>query len=375
MNNLQDKASTEINLVEKYLKEGFPAISPRGSTMRSALSLAAKDMGADYQRFRDRVGTPDVPGRYKRLYNLEVNWGISTPPPVSERHIPIRVDRDIKVSDDKVKKPGLHYDIREEKSPSPIRNKLVVKKDVINICYMTDTHVAPGDNLDRLRWIARHVGETQPDFFRHGGDMSTFDSCSTHEPIVSIKAFNRPSIADDLAITEEAFDVMHQEIGDDFKGRLDIDLGNHEHRLYRYENVNPPSFLTHTVELEKIYKKYGWRHTAYGTINLINNVGFTHVPYNAMGKPYGSRPSLARDMTFDLVYGHTHVCDFETVKKVAGSVTILNGPCSLPTGHIEDYAKLNPTGWKYGIIDICIVDEHIESFQFVSMRELERRYG
>ena len=49
--------------------------------------------------------------------------------------------------------------------------------------------------------------------------------------------------------------------------------------------------------------------------------------------------------------------------------------CALPFGHIEEYAKLNLTGWSWGIVELGIWDQHIQESQFISMDRLEKQYG
>jgi len=43
--------------------------------------------------------------------------------------------------------------------------------------------------------------------------------------------------------------------------------------------------------------------------------------------------------------------------------------------HVEQYAKLNMTGWSYGIVELAIWDNHIQEKNFISMDRLERDYG
>jgi hypothetical protein len=46
----------------------------------------------------------------------------------------------------------------------------------------------------------------------------------------------------------------------------------------------------------------------------------------------------------------------------------------LPHDHVEDYAKMNLTGWSWGIVELGIWDNHIQESQFISMDRLEKTY-
>ena len=54
---------------------------------------------------------------------------------------------------------------------------------------------------------------------------------------------------------------------------------------------------------------------------------------------------------------------------------IINVGCALPFGHIEEYARLNMTGWSWGIVELGIWDNHIQESQFISMDRLKKQYG
>lgn len=253
-------------------------------------------------------------------------------------------------------------------------NRSVEDGEAIRVCYVTDTHYHPGDNPERLRWVARHIGETQPDRIRHGGDFCDYDSVSTHDPVGSIKAKTKPSLAADMEANEEALYVFDKELGPSTIPR-DFDCGNHEERLKRYETLRGELDGSLWFRIQELYARYRWRFHEYGTINFCGGVGFTHIPQAANGNPYGSPAIILRDLTHDLVCGHTHKGGDYPMAKIGGGVTLYNGGCSLPHGVVKDYAKLNPTHWRYGINEITISSGKVTGFSFISMLELQRRYA
>ena len=86
---------------------------------------------------------------------------------------------------------------------------------------------------------------------------------------------------------------------------------------------------------------------------------------------------IANDATNDIVFGHTHKYRDWKSPKIGDKnfVRIINVGCALPFGHIEEYAKLNLTGWSWGIVELGIWDQHIQESQFISMDRLEKQYG
>lgn len=87
--------------------------------------------------------------------------------------------------------------------------------------------------------------------------------------------------------------------------------------------------------------------------------------------------TVALNATFDILFGHTHHRSATHRGKFGpnNSVTIINTGCSLPDGHIEEYAKLSTTGWWWGGVSLTIRDRRIQDHKFVSMSEIVRRYG
>ena len=249
-------------------------------------------------------------------------------------------------------------------------------EDWYRVLYWTDTHVAPGDNFERLRWIANFVNLTKPDHVWHGGDMATFDSCSTYDPIGGSKHKKRPSIKEDLECLEQALAVYHHTL-DSTDIPHSFNEGNHEYRLKKYEDKDAMLDKVLYPQLKNTFTQYGWDYYPYGEMVFLEGVGFTHVPFARTGKPYGSAAIMLRDMTHDLVYGHTHAFNKLTQPKMGqqNKVTLLNGGCTLPYNHVEEYAKLNPTGWEYGVIEISLYKGQIKDTSFTSLPTLQRIYN
>lgn len=127
------------------------------------------------------------------------------------------------------------------------------------------------------------------------------------------------------------------------------------------------------------FTQYGWRTTDFGEFLFIDGVGFTHVPLNEMGRPYGGKTALSRianDATFSIVFGHTHKDQVYRAPKIGptNSIKVVNLGCALPHGHVEAYARMSTTGWGYGVYELTLQGGHILSERKFDMIEIRDRY-
>jgi hypothetical protein len=162
--------------------------------------------------------------------------------------------------------------------------------------------------------------------------------------------------------------------------RKEFVVGNHEHRLYKFQNINPEVYGMMQMEFESILKSRGWNFHAYGKYLTINSVDFVHIPQNMMGKPVGGKfaaNTIGRESIHDVFVGHTHRFSVTSVPKLGQNrrVKVVETGCCLPHGHIEDYAEHNQTGWSWDVIDAVIHEGRIEVANQTPMFELERKYG
>jgi hypothetical protein len=258
----------------------------------------------------------------------------------------------------------------------PYRRDAVSDAGPVRVTVIGDLHVAPGQDLSRLRWIARHVGETRPDHIVQIGDWASFDSVSTHDPVGSIKAKNRPTLREDIEALHESLEVFDRELGASSTPRI-VTLGNHEHRVCRYEDLRAELEDSIWRETLQEFARYRWQTADFGRVVFIGGVGFVHVPLNGIGKPHSSPNIIGNNLPHDLIRGHSHKAMYATFPKIGEDVgfTLIDVGTSLPHGHVESYAKLAQTGWYWGIHDVTIRGGRIDDFARISMKTLEAKYG
>jgi len=256
---------------------------------------------------------------------------------------------------------------RPKKSHKPIR--------VLAIGDCHDSVEIP--DKSRFYAMGKYAKENNIDKIIQIGDFSSMDSMSFHEPNWTKKGQAKPSFKKEILSFFEALSAFDEGLGG-HEATKHVTLGNHEDRIGRFVNEHPE-----LAELlyEKVYElltDFGWSYSPFGEFHFVGDVGFTHVPLNTMGKPYGGKNSenqIGNDSLHDIVYGHTHKAVVKHIPKIGQEyVTVVNLGCSLPHGYIEDYAKHSVTGWSYGVYDLTIQDGKIKEHSWVSMQTLMKDY-
>jgi predicted phosphodiesterase len=252
------------------------------------------------------------------------------------------------------------------------------KKQPIRVLAIGDSHDGP-ELPDKSRFYAMgaYAKEHKVDRIIQIGDFASMDSMSSHDPNWTKKGQAKPAFKEDVGSLLEALARLDDGLGG-HKATKHITFGNHEDRIARFENNNPEVFELLYEQVYELFSDFGWSYSPFGEFHFVGDVGFTHVPLNAMGKPFGGKHSenqISNDILHDVVYGHTHKAVVKHFPKAGNEiVTVMNLGCSLPEGHVEDYAKHSITGWSYGVYDITIRDGRIRGYTWVSMEELMEKY-
>lgn len=241
-----------------------------------------------------------------------------------------------------------------------------------------DAHDGPAIAKDRFRWFGQFVAERRPDVVIQIGDMFSLDSLCRYDGNETLKGKSKPSLKMDLASGKQALEAFKEGL-DGYEVERHCTLGNHEDRVESFTNRTPEVAELLTDNLHTILTDGGWSYSPFGVLHFVGGVAFTHSPLTTMGKPYGgmyAENQIARDSLHDLVFGHTHKGLHKTFPKLGHRhLTIINTGCALPDGHIEAYARHSLTGWTFGIWELEIERGGIQGARWVTMRELEERYG
>lgn len=250
------------------------------------------------------------------------------------------------------------------------------------VLVIGDLHQDPRHphRLEVLTWMARYASEHRYERIIQVGDWSTFDSVNMHDDNRSLAARTKPSIRDDLDNLRQSHNAFRRGIDPDYRPKLDFLLGNHEHRVERFENSNPEAHGTFTLARDETFLQFGWRTRPYGELFYLDGVAFTHHPTNGAGRAYGGKSGpnrAANESTVPVVSGHTHRRQVHDAPKIGpiDVISMVEVGCGLPYGEVESYAKHGLTGWWHGVVPMTIRSGVITDLNFVSMLTLRDRYS
>ena len=258
-----------------------------------------------------------------------------------------------------------------------------MKSKILKVLVIGDTHDSPSiPDKTRFGWFAKHIRKSKPDYVVQIGDFITLDSCTHYIRDDTYTAkIEKPLFTAEMQSMDSAMEEFNYHLKA-FQIKKYITLGNHEKRLWRYEDKNPTFYGLGQKEFFGICKKYDWKVVPYGTYLMLGGVGFIHAPLNPMGKEYGGEASerqVANKSKIDIVFGHSHRAQDNRVSKISDTkndfTRVVNVGCSMPQGHIESYARHSLTGWTYQICEVRIWDNHIQEVNNISMKTLEKNYG
>lgn len=258
-----------------------------------------------------------------------------------------------------------------------VRQDNTSRAEKIRVICIGDAHDSPAlTDKSRFKWIGKYCRQEKPDVVIQIGDFATLDSLNTHVPNETFQGKSKPTYMADMASFNEALTEMNLPDGQE----RHCTLGNHERRLYAFEDKAPEAYGMMQFELQSVFERHKWTFSPYGQITYYGGVGFVHAALNRLNKTYGGKnaeQTIANDSIHDLVIGHSHTERRHRAPKIGGNnyVQIINVGCALPDQHIEDYAQHALTGWSYGIADMTIKNGHVQDYHFVSMNRLGERYG
>lgn len=316
--------------------------------------LAAKDLGIVQSSLCDRLGEAERRGIYDRK-----NKAILKPRPLTGENKRVA---ELEAALKRAFRPV--YTVRHDTATD----------ERIRVVVIGDAHDDPKQPKDRFEWIGHYINQERPDVVIQIGDFANFDSLNTHVPNETFNGKAKPTFLADVGSLRLAIDAINSKLN--YIPERHCTLGNHERRLYLFEDSAPEAHGMMSCEIDCTFRDRGWTYSPYGQIYMRGGVGFVHAALNRMGKTYGGKnaeTTIANDAVFDLVIGHSHVERVYRAPKIGtgNEIQIMNVGCALPEGHVEEYAAHALTGWAWGIADIEIRGGHIKDRRFVTMTKLE----
>lgn len=249
------------------------------------------------------------------------------------------------------------------------------------VMYYCDAHDRIDLDKERFKWLGKYARDHKPDMIVNGGDTFDVDSLNSHVGDDTVEGRLKPDFEMELVSLNCALQEFDEYCPKDIPKF--ITLGNHEQRVYGYENSHPSVGTIMSGEMEAVFDYYGYQITPYRSVLEIDGVWFTHCPHNGMRKPIGGvngTATVAKSSPRSIIYGHTHRRE-EYVFAQAGydnapnnSVRAYNGGCFLPHGVKFHYARASQSAWDYGFSMITIADGKITDVEWITLEKLQRMY-
>lgn len=259
-----------------------------------------------------------------------------------------------------------------------IRTDQTSQSSKVRVVCIGDAHDSPEiEDKSRFEWIGKYINQTKPDIVIQIGDFATLDSLNTHVPNETYAGKSKPTFMRDMESFNLALDAM--QLNDGIERHCT--LGNHERRLWLFEERAPEAYGMMQFELSRIFERHKWTMSPYGAIHYVGGVGFVHAPLNRLGKTVGGKNAentVANELIHDLVFGHSHVERTTRYSKIGANNYVIscNVGCALPDRHVEKYAEHSMSGgWSWGVMDLEIQHGHIQGRSWVPMERLGEMYG
>lgn len=248
---------------------------------------------------------------------------------------------------------------------------------------LPDAQVKPDHNYDYLERIGLYLIDKQPDVVVNIGDFADMASLSSYD--VGKKSFEGRRYRSDVEASHLAMARLLKPIEDfnqrqrkngkkQYKPRMVLTLGNHEHRINRVVDSDPK--LDGTISIDDLgYDTFGWEVHPFLEVCVIDGIAYSHYFITGTSnRPIQSTNILLNKKHMSCVAGHQQGRQVSygyraDGRRIAG---IIAGSCY---EHDEDY--MGPQGnrhWR-GCIMLNEVDDGCFDEMFISLDYLKRKYG
>lgn len=258
-------------------------------------------------------------------------------------------------------------------SPPPFSNKGKTRVLVIGDAH--DTPALP--DKSRFKWMGMLCEDARPEYVVQIGDFADFDSLNSHVKNETLGGKQKTPFMNDIHSLRSALNEFGSQLS--YEPIKHVTIGNHENRIWRYEDINPEVSGMMSHQLTSSLQDAGWGYSEYGAWYFVEGVGFTHAPFHGGSSPKTQSPalvSIANKLRWDAVMGHTHK-KIDSQHEAYGEkpISTVNVGCALPQGYIFPYAEHGLNAWWWGCALMTIYDGSISETQWYSMRTLEERYA
>jgi hypothetical protein len=252
----------------------------------------------------------------------------------------------------------------------------------MKILVIPDCQVKAGVPLEHLTWAGKAIVDYMPDVVINIGDFADMPSLSTHD-IKGSKYFEGLRYRTDIDVAKDAMQLLLAPLKEvqakqkrnkekQYRPRMVMTIGNHEHRIDRAINNNPT--LDGLISVKDLGYENDWEVHSFLHPVFINGVGFNHYwPVGAMGRPASSPSVIINKLHMSCVAGHQQGKQVAYGKRADGQpiCAIIAGSYYL---HDESYMdQLSNKHWRGLVVLNEVEDGHFDEM-FLSIEYLRRKY-
>lgn len=246
-----------------------------------------------------------------------------------------------------------------------------------------DCQVKDGVPMEHLEWIGMYIVDKKPDVIINIGDFADMPSLSSYDR--GTKSFEGRRYKKDIEATKAGMNLLLGPIREynerarrnkdkQYRPRMVLTLGNHEHRINRAVEADPK--LDGTISIDDLcYEQSGWEQYDFLQPVTIDGVVYAHyLASGVMGRPITTAQAMVNKVHQSAVVGHQQGRQIAFGKRADGSefTCIIAGSAYL---HNEDF--LGHQGNKHwrGIIMLHEVHDGNFDESMISLNFLRQKYG
>ena len=157
--------------------------------------------------------------------------------------------------------------------------------------------------MRHLDAISNYIQEKRPDVIVNLGDFADLPSLSKYNLAGEREGLRYKK---DICAAREGMMRLTEfrRFSRNYKPRMELVLGNHEHRIIRTVEENP--HLEGALSMNDLaYESYGWRVHRFLKVARIDGIEYSHYFVSGpMGRPLSSAQSMLRERQSSCIQGH-----------------------------------------------------------------------
>jgi hypothetical protein len=251
------------------------------------------------------------------------------------------------------------------------------------ILVLPDVQAKPGNDFSFLRRIGAYMVEKKPDVVVCIGDFADMPSLSSYDK--GKKSFEGRRYKRDIEAAQfamQAFlgplneynDMRRRNKKGEYKPRMVLTLGNHEHRISRACEDDPKLDGVLSVK-DLAYEEYGWEVIPFLEVIVIEGIAFSHYfTTGVMGRPAGSAQAQLRKAGMSCIAGHQQGKQIAYATRADGK-TITSIIAGSAYEHDEEYLGNQGNRHWRGFLMLHEVEDGGFDEMWVSLGYVNQRYA